>query len=69
MKRVEANGVWSLFCPNEAKGLADVYGQEFEDLYEKYEKEGKARRSFPAQELWFAIISSQVETGKLLHLS
>lgn len=55
--------MWSLFCPDEAPGLADVWGPEFESLYEQYETEGKARRSFPAQELWFAIISSQVETG------
>jgi ribonucleotide reductase alpha subunit len=63
MKRVEQNGTWSLFCPNEAQGLPDVWGQEFEALYEKYEREGKARRTIPAQELWFAILASQVETG------
>lgn len=63
MKRVEANGTWSLFCPNEAKGLADVWGDEFEALYARYETEGLARRTMPAQELWFAILSSQVETG------
>eukprot|EP00597_Dinobryon_sp_UTEXLB2267_P007494 CAMPEP_0170086920 /NCGR_PEP_ID=MMETSP0019_2-20121128/21493_1 /TAXON_ID=98059 /ORGANISM="Dinobryon sp., Strain UTEXLB2267" /LENGTH=634 /DNA_ID=CAMNT_0010304243 /DNA_START=512 /DNA_END=2416 /DNA_ORIENTATION=- len=63
MKRVEENGSWSLFCPNEAKGLPDVWGEEFESLYEQYEREGKARRTMPAQELWFAILSSQVETG------
>ena len=63
MKRVEQNGPWSLFCPNEARGLADCHGAEFEALYEKYEKEGKARRTIPAQELWFAIMASQVETG------
>ena len=63
MKRVESNGTWSLFCPNEAPGLADVWGPEFEALYEKYETEGKARKTMPAQELWFAILSSQVETG------
>lgn len=63
MKRVESNGSWSLFCPNEAPGLADVWGDEFETLYTKYESEGRARRSFPAQELWFAILASQVETG------
>ena len=50
----------SLFCPNEAKGLPDVWGAEFETLYEKYEQEGKARRTMPAQELWFQILSSQV---------
>lgn len=63
MKRVEENGEWSLFCPNEAPGLADVYGEKFEELYEKYESEGKARRTVKAQELWFKIIESQIETG------
>ena len=63
MKRVECNGEWSLFCPNEAPGLADVWGQEFEDLYLRYESEGRARRTMPAQELWFAVLTSQVETG------
>ncbi len=63
MKRVEENGMWSLFCPNEAKGLSDVYGSEFEALYEKYEKEGKARKVVKAQELWSAILESQIETG------
>lgn len=63
MKRVEANKEWSLFDPNEAPGLADVYGEEFERLYEKYEREGRARKVVKAQELWFAILESQVETG------
>jgi ribonucleoside-diphosphate reductase alpha subunit len=63
MRRVEANGTWSLFCPNECLGLSDVWGEEFEALYERYESEGRARRTLPAQELWFAILSSQVETG------
>ncbi len=63
MKRVEENGQWSLFCPNEAKGLAEVWGEEFEALYEKYEKEGKARKTVKAQELWAAILESQIETG------
>jgi ribonucleoside-diphosphate reductase alpha chain len=63
MKRVEENGEWSLFCPNEAPGLADVYGQAFENLYERYEREGKARRTIKAQELWFKILESQIETG------
>jgi ribonucleoside-diphosphate reductase subunit M1 len=63
MKRVQENGRWSLFCPNEAPGLAEVWGPAFEELYERYEAEGKARKSMPAQELWYAIISSQVETG------
>ena len=63
MKRVEQNGEWSLFCPNEAKGLADCWGEEFETLYEKYEREGKARKTVKAQDLWFAIIEAQIETG------
>ncbi len=63
MKRVEENGDWSLFCPHEAPGLADTYGDEFEALYFKYEKEGKMRKTIKAQELWFAILESQTETG------
>lgn len=63
MKRVEANQDWTLFCPNEAPGLADVYGEEFEALYEKYEKEGRGRRTVKAQKLWYAILEAQTETG------
>lgn len=63
MKRVESNAGWSLFCPNECPGLADVYGEDFERLYEKYENEGKARKTIKAQDLWFAILESQTETG------
>lgn len=63
MKRVEQNGTWSLFCPNEAKGLYETWGDEFEKLYERYESEGRARRTVKAQELWFAILESQIETG------
>ncbi len=63
MKRVEENGTWSLFCPNEAPGLADCWGEEFEALYTKYEKEGRARKVIKAQELWFKILESQSETG------
>lgn len=63
MKRVEANEMWSLFCPNEAPGLADCYGEEFERLYEKYEKENRFRRQVKAQDLWFEILESQIETG------
>ncbi|MES2778464.1 MAG: ribonucleoside-diphosphate reductase subunit alpha [Bacteroidota bacterium] len=63
MKRVEEDGQWSLFCPNEAPGLSDCWGAEFEALYTRYEKEGKARKTIKAQELWFAIIESQTETG------
>lgn len=63
MERVKDNGTWTLFCPNEAPGLADVHGQEFKDLYAKYEREGKGRKTIQAQQLWFAILDSQVETG------
>jgi ribonucleoside-diphosphate reductase alpha subunit len=63
MKRVENNNTWSLFCPDTAKGLSDVYGKEFEDLYEKYESEGLAIKTLPAVEIWKAIIKSQSETG------
>jgi ribonucleoside-diphosphate reductase alpha chain len=63
MKRVEADGEWSLFCPNEAPGLSDCHGEAFETLYEKYEAEGRARKTIKAQELWFAILDSQIETG------
>ncbi|KAF9645789.1 ribonucleotide reductase alpha subunit [Thelephora ganbajun] len=63
MKRVEADGQWSLFCPNEAPGLHEVWGREFEELYEKYEREGRARKIIKAQELWYAILAAQIETG------
>ena len=63
MKRVESDGNWSLFCPDQAKGLSDVYGKEFEDLYEKYESDGIATKVVPASEIWKAIIKSQSETG------
>ena len=63
MKRVESGGNWSLFCPDKAKGLSDVYGEEFEDLYEKYEEEGLATTTVPASEVWKSIIKSQSETG------
>ncbi len=63
MERVEANGEWSLFCPNEAPGLDECYGEKFRELYTRYENEGRARRTVPAQELWFAILESQIETG------
>ena len=63
MKRVESNGDWSLFSPDVTPDLCDAYGEEFERLYEKYEREGKARRVVKAQELWFEILESQIETG------
>jgi len=63
MERVEANGSWSLFCPNEAPGLADVVGDKFVELYERYEREGRAKKTIEAQKLWFQLLDSQIETG------
>ena len=63
MKRVEENGDWTLMCPNECPGLSDTYGKKFEKLYKKYESEGKGRKTIKAQELWFKILESQIETG------
>lgn len=63
MKRVEENGNWSLFCPNEAPGLDECWGEDFEALYQRYEEEGRARKTIKAQELWFRILDSQIETG------
>lgn len=63
MKRVEENGEWTLMCPNECPGLFDSYGEEFEKLYTKYEHEGKGRKTIKAQDLWFKILESQIETG------
>ncbi len=63
MKRVENNEMWSLFCPNEAPGLADCYGEDFEKLYTKYEKEERYRKQVKAQDLWFEILEAQIETG------
>uniref|UniRef100_A0A1D1XTJ6 Ribonucleoside-diphosphate reductase n=1 Tax=Anthurium amnicola TaxID=1678845 RepID=A0A1D1XTJ6_9ARAE len=63
MERVQSCGKWSLFCPNEAPGLADCWGDEFVKLYTKYEREGKAKKVVPAQSLWFDILKSQIETG------
>jgi len=63
MKRVEAGADWSLFCPHEAPGLADVVGAEFEALYTRYESEGRVRKTIPAQKLWTDILVSQIETG------
>ncbi len=63
MERVKLDGEWSLFCPNEAPGLFDSYGGEFEALYHKYEAEGRARKTVKAQDLWFTILESQIETG------
>ena len=63
MKRVKTDGEWSLMCPDECPGLHEVWGDEFEALYEKYEREGRARRKVKAQKLWYSIIESQIETG------
>lgn len=63
MKRVEDNAMWSLFDPNECPGLSECYGEEFEKLYTKYENEGKYRKQVKAQDLWFEILESQIETG------
>jgi ribonucleoside-diphosphate reductase alpha chain len=63
MKRVQEDGLWTLMCPNECPGLCDVYGDEFEALYTRYEKEGKGRKTIKAHELWEKILESQIETG------
>ena len=63
MKRVEADDDWTLMCPDECPGLHEVYGDEYEKLYCKYEQEGRGKRTIKARELWFSIIESQIETG------
>jgi len=63
MERVKENGKWSLFCPNECPGLADVYGDAFKELYEKYESSVNVRKSINARDLWFKILDAQMETG------
>ncbi|HEY8398142.1 MAG TPA: ribonucleoside-diphosphate reductase subunit alpha, partial [Flavihumibacter sp.] len=63
MKRVEENADWTLFCPHEAPGLQDCYGEVFEALYLRYERDGRGRKTIKAQELWFAILDAQIETG------
>ncbi len=63
MERVKNDADWSLFCPNEAPGLYDCYGGEFEALYHRYEREGRARKTVKAQDLWRKIIDNQIETG------
>merc|ERR1712048_1421904 len=69
MRRVKENGSWTLFCPDEAfdadtgKGLIDVWGEEFESMYTKLETSGKGRKSVSAQQLWFRVLESQMETG------
>ena len=63
MERVKEDGDWTFFSPDEAPGLADVYGEEFNSLYTRYESEGKGRKTIKAQELWYKIIEAQIETG------
>jgi len=63
MERVEQDSTWSLFCPDEAPGLADVHSEAFNALYQKYEAEGLARKTISARKLWFQILESQIETG------
>uniref|UniRef100_A0ACD5ZIF5 Uncharacterized protein n=1 Tax=Avena sativa TaxID=4498 RepID=A0ACD5ZIF5_AVESA len=63
MERVQSNEQWSLFCPSEAPGLADCWGDEFNNLYKKYEREGKAKKTVSAQSLWFDTLKAQIETG------
>jgi len=63
MERVKANGTWTLMCPDECPGLADVYGSEFKTLYESYEKSGKGRVTINARDLWYKVLDAQMETG------
>ena len=63
MKRVSENGDWTLMCPDKCPGLADCYGEEFNNLYEKYEKEGRGNNTVSARDIWFKILDSQMETG------
>ncbi len=63
MKRVEEDGMWSLFCPHEAPGLSDCFGKKFEELYKSYEEKGLAKKTVRAQDIWFAVLESQIETG------
>ena len=63
MERVKSGGDWTLMCPDECPGLSDCYGDEFKELYERYEKEGKGKKTMKAQELWLKILESQIETG------
>ena len=63
MKRVKENGKWTLMCPHECPGLADVWGDKFESLYTKYEEEGRGRSTVQARDLWFKILDAQMETG------
>ena len=63
MERIKENGKWSLLCPHECPGLSDVYGDDFKQLYNKYETQGKVRKTVSARDLWFQILDAQMETG------
>ena len=63
MKRISENGDWTLMCPDKCPGLSDVYGDEFDSLYQRYESEGKGNKTMKARDLWFKILDSQIETG------
>jgi ribonucleoside-diphosphate reductase alpha chain len=63
MKRVKENGDWTLMCPHECPGLSETHSEEFEALYTRYEREGKGRKTIKAQDLWFKVLESQIETG------
>ena len=63
MERVKSDGIWTLMCPDECPGLSDVYGDEFNKLYKKYEDDSKGKKTIPARKLWFAILDAQMETG------
>ena len=63
MERVKSGGEWTLMCPDECPGLSEVFGDEFKELYEKYESEGKGRKTMKARDLWFQVLDAQMETG------
>ena len=63
MKRVEADGGWTLMCPYKAPGLDEVWDKEFRELYKRYKREGRGRKTIKAQKLWYAILEAQIETG------
>lgn len=63
MERVKADADWTLMCPDECPGLADVYGDEFNELYKRYEEEKRGRKTMKARKLWFQILDAQMETG------
>lgn len=63
MKRVENDGMWTLMCPHECPGLSECWGEKFEQLYTRYEQEGKGRKSIPAKKIWQMILDAQIQTG------